>query len=128
MIVRALALLAAAAALTGCTDRALDPAGEFADAVKDRTPGPAQRCVNLSRIEGPRIIGQTILYRDGARLYATTAVDGCPSLSGDPVIVVETYGSQLCANDRFRTLPRGTTIPGPYCRFGPFTPYSRAQR
>jgi hypothetical protein len=40
-------------------------------------------------------------------------------------LVVELHGSQYCRNDRFRTVSAGSTIPGPSCFLGTFTPYRR---
>lgn len=115
-------------ALAGCTASAVTPqtdAAELADALKGRVAGEAQRCINASNLEAPRIIGETLVYRQGGRLWVTQAQDGCPSLHGDPVLITEVYGGNLCRNDRFRTVPRAASIPGPYCRFGAFVPYSR---
>jgi len=110
----------AAGAQTGNSD-----GRELADALAGRTAGEPQRCINPSNIDTPRIVGDSILYRQGSRLWLTRPEGGCPSLAGDPILVVELTGSQQCANDRFRTIIRGTSIPGPYCRFGNFIPYSR---
>ena len=131
---RRAAALAVLATLAGCTAVASDrrdrsEAAELRDALKDRVAGQPQRCIQPTRIDGPQIIGQTLLYREGSRLWRTDPVDGCPSLRGDPIIIAEVYGGQLCRNDRFRTLQRGgMTIPGPYCRYGDFTPYTRVKR
>lgn len=117
-------------AMAGCAASATSgdsAAAEFADAVKGRVAGTPQRCINASNLEAPRIIGDTLLYRQGGRLFVTRAEDECPSLRGDPVLVTEIYGGNLCRNDRFRTVPRGASLPGPYCRFGAFVPYERAR-
>ncbi len=102
-------------------------AADLADALKGRTAGSPQRCINASNLEAPRIIGETLVYRQGGRLWTTRIEEGCPSLAGDPLLVVEVYGSNLCRNDRFRTVPRGASIHGPYCRFGEFVPYTPAK-
>ncbi|MFD1786879.1 hypothetical protein ACFSC3_04765 [Sphingomonas floccifaciens] len=118
-------------ALAGCTASApingKTDAAELADALKGRTAGPPQRCINASNLDAPRIIGDTLVYRQGGRLFVTRASGGCPSLRGDPLLVTEVYGGQLCRNDRFRTVPRGASIPGPYCMFGEFVPYGRVK-
>ncbi|KQN26885.1 hypothetical protein ASE86_06720 [Sphingomonas sp. Leaf33] len=117
-------------ALAGCAASAAgghSDAAELADALKGRTAGAPQRCINASSLEAPRIIGETLVYRQGGRLFVTRAEGGCPSLGGDPLLITEIYGGNLCRNDRFRTVPRGASIPGPYCRFGDFVPYSRAR-
>lgn len=118
----------AAVALAGCSaNAASDVAGDdtaLNKALAGRVAGPPQNCISVTARDGPMIIGETLLYRDGRRLWRTEPVDGCPSLRGDPILVVEMHGSQLCRNDRFRTLDRSSMlIPGPYCRFGTFTPY-----
>ena len=120
----------AALALGGCvvgSDRASgDAEARLARALEGRTAGATSQCIDQSRVEGPMIYGSTILYRDGRRLWRTEAVDGCPGLRTDSLLVVETMGGRLCANDRFRAVDRPTpAIPGPYCRFGPFTPYTK---
>lgn len=117
-------------ALAGCTASSTggqSDTAELADALKGRVAEPPQRCINASSLEAPRIIGETLVYRQGGRLFVTRAEGGCPSLIGDPLLITEIYGGNLCRNDRFRTVPRGTSIPGPTCRFGDFVPYSRAR-
>ena len=127
---RAFTLAAVAVlALSGCAaasaDRGASDAADMAEALAGRTAGSAERCIGLTATDGPRIIGESVLYRDGRRLWVSQPVGGCPSLRGDPITIVEVQGSQLCANDRFRTVERGGIgIPGPYCRFGPFVPYT----
>ena len=117
----------AALMLGGCTASHVDPgpadAIELAEALAGRTAGPARRCIDPGTANGPRVIGESLAYRAGRTLWVSDAVGGCPSLRGDPITVVEMYGGQLCANDRFRTIPRGGAIAGPYCRFGPFIPW-----
>lgn len=121
-------LLLAGCAATASDRRDRSEAAELQDALKDRVAGKSERCIQPTRIDGPQIIGETLLYREGSRLWRTDVVGGCPSLRGDPIIIAEVYGGQLCRNDRFRTLQRGgMTIPGPYCRYGDFTPYTRVK-
>ncbi|MEI9928657.1 MAG: hypothetical protein WDN44_14335 [Sphingomonas sp.] len=40
-------------------------------------------------------------------------------------IVIELHGSEICRHDRFRTLDPGSSIPGPTCLMGKFTPYRK---
>lgn len=120
------AALVAALVLAGCATHAGRDDGDadaMAAALAGRTAGAAQRCISPSDLGGPQIIGDTLLYREGRRLWVSRPVDGCPSLRGDVIPIVEMQGGQLCANDRFRTIQRGSNIPGPYCRFGPFVPW-----
>ncbi|MES2339915.1 MAG: hypothetical protein V4537_17620 [Pseudomonadota bacterium] len=119
--------------LTGCATTQADPAArdaaELADMIGGRSAGKAQRCIGLTSATGPTIAGTSLVYRDGRRLWVSRPIDGCPTLRGDPITIVEMTGSQLCAGDRFRTIERGGIgIPGPYCRFGPFVPWEKARR
>jgi hypothetical protein len=100
-------------------------AAELDKALDGRVAGKPEQCVSLSHLDGPQIVGDTLIYRDGGRLWRAEVVGGCPGLNRDPIIVNDVYGSQLCRNDRFRTIERTGGIPGPYCRFGNFTPYTR---
>lgn len=120
----------AAVALAGCSANAASDPGkdgeELNKALAGRVAGTPKACIGVTSGDGPMIIGQTLLYREGRRLWRTEPVGGCPGLNGDPILVVEVHGGQLCRNDRFRTLDRASTlIPGPYCRFGDFTPYEK---
>ena len=101
----------------------------IAESVKTRTGITIKTAeVDADHIDGPQIIGDdTLIYRRGDKLWRTT-VEGCPSLSGDPLIIAEIYGSRMCRRDHFRTVTRGSTIPSGYCFFGPFTPYSRPKK
>ncbi|URW74696.1 hypothetical protein M9980_08910 [Sphingomonas donggukensis] len=118
----------AALMLAGCAGgRAPDTAGDasaLAAMLAGRTPAPAGRCISLSGVDGPTVVGGSLVYRDGRRLLVSTPPAGCPALGGDPIVVTEVFGGQLCAGDRFHTLERGSSIPGPDCRFGPFVPWA----
>jgi hypothetical protein len=120
------AILLAALVLVGCVaGRDADDGADLAEALAGRTAGTAHRCIGLTLNTGPHIAGDALIYRDGRRLWVSQPVGGCPSLRGDPITIVEVTGNQLCVNDRFRTVERGGIgIPGPYCRFGPFVPWT----
>lgn len=98
------------------------------DPLAGRVPGPAAECIDDQfSSSGPNVVDQhTILYRQsGKRIWVTHPVGDCPSLEPVVTLVVEKYGSRLCHNDRFRVIQPGSVIPGPICRFGPFTPYDK---
>jgi hypothetical protein len=130
-----LAIVAATLALAGCTasaemqaSRAAEAKADLDEALAGRVAGRPQSCLPLSpgSINGPQIIDQTtILYRDGKRVWRNTLASDCPSLGQDDILVVEMNGSQVCRNDLFRPVDRGSRIPGAYCRFGDFTPYTK---
>ncbi len=122
MIARALPL----AAMT----LALPLTGAASDPLAGRVAGPPQNCITLRAGNGPTIVDRTtILYRDGGRLWKATPIGAC-TMSMEPIstVVVEVYGGQLCQNDRFRILSPGMSIPSPFCRFGPFTPYVKVKK
>lgn len=129
MRARTLALLAIPAVLSACAATrgadAADDQRDLARALEGRVAGAPQRCLPAARSETATIVGRSLLYHDGRTTWRSDAPD-CPSLDGDPILIVERFGDQLCENDRFRTVARGGIgIPGPSCRFGPFVPYTR---
>ncbi len=78
-------------------------------------------------MQGPQIIdNHTILYRETGRTVWRNDLDGeCPGLKPMTTLVIEMHGSQICRLDHFRTLEAGSTIPGPTCVMGKFTPYRK---
>jgi len=98
---------------------------DLADALKGREPGQPQDCLsNFDMTNGPRVVGNsTILYNSGRTIWRTDVV--CPGMRDGDTLIVELHGSQLCRNDRFRALTPGTSIPGPFCMMGQFTPYRK---
>ncbi|AQR74233.1 hypothetical protein [Sphingomonas sp. LM7] len=121
-----------ALALAGCTanaelqaSRQAEAAADLAKALDGRVAGKPQNCLSSpNSTNGPQIIdAKTILYRDGKRVWRNELAAECPSLDQDSILVVEMNGSQICKNDLFRPVDRGSRIPGAYCRFGEFTPY-----
>jgi hypothetical protein len=127
-----LTIMLGALALAGCTansemqaSRQAEAGRDLADALKGRVAGKPQDCISSSgSVNGPQIIdARTILYRDGKRVWRNELASACPSLDPDDILVIELHGSQICKNDMFRPVDRGSQIPGPFCRFGQFTPY-----
>jgi hypothetical protein len=126
-----------ALALTGCVASAEHSNGtqtkaerELADALKDRVAGTPVDCIDTFQASGgPQIIdNNTILYRQvGKTIWRNDLKGGCPGLHQGDTLVVEQYGSQLCRNDRFRSVTPGSSIPGATCLFGKFTPYTKAK-
>jgi len=103
-------------------------AKQLAKALEGRTAGKSVDCVSTTTgLNGPEIIGTTLLYNDVGRIWRTD-VAACPGLDSDSLLVVEQHGSQMCERDRFRVVHRGSNIPGAYCLMGKFTPYTKAKR
>ena len=126
-----IALLLIAAALGGCA-----AAGPLEDRERnaldrrlaDLVAGEPRECV--PQMQGSALTAvdrRTLVYDTVGTLWVTRLAADCPSLRPDSTIIVETYGDRYCRNDRIRALQPGTTIPGPICLLGSFTPY-RARR
>lgn len=101
------------------------------DPLAGRTEGPAVRCLNDTVVgAGPIVVDRhTVVYgTTNRRIWAVHPEGSCPSLRPLTTLVVEKWGSQTCAGDRFRVLVPGTTIPSASCRFGMFVPYDRPGR
>ena len=126
-----LAILLGACALAGCTgnaalqeSRQAQAQRDLAEALEGRVAGKPQDCVSTMGLGGPQIIdANTLLYREGGRIWRNDLPSSCPSLDRFSIIVAELHGSQICRNDMFRPVDPGSRIPGPRCRFGQFTPY-----
>ena len=128
-----IATLLGALALTGCMasadpyqDRQARAERELADALKGRVAGEPTSCINSMMGNGPQIIdSRTILYRQGAKVWRNDLDGGCPGLDPGDTLIVEIHGSQLCRLDTIRVREPGSSIPGPSCRLGKFTPYTK---
>jgi hypothetical protein len=102
-------------------------AKELDHALKGLQPGKPVDCVDTTGLNGPEIIGKTLLYNDVGRVWRTD-VDACPGLRPDTLLVVEQVGKRMCERDRFKVVPRGSSIPGATCWMGKFTPYTKVKR
>lgn len=122
-----------ALALAGCTpssemraSRQAEASASLAKELDGRVAGKPANCIGNTTSIRPMIIDEnTILYREGGRVWRNDLAAACPRLNPYNTIITEVQGGQLCRNDRFRVLEPGTTIPGPYCRLGQFVPYER---
>jgi hypothetical protein len=132
---RAAKAAALAIALAGCSDleRRLDALDarwskvedeQLAAATAGRVPGTPVDCVPARA--GLQIAGGALVANEGPLLYVNANDRRCAGVAIDPLVIVEPLtGPQICVNDRFRTVPRNTSIPGPFCRIGQWTPYRR---
>lgn len=128
-----LSILIGAAVLAGCSANAEQSSSsqtkgerELAKAIGDRKAGAPVDCVDSLSVDGPQIIDhQTVVYRRGPKVWVNKLAAECPNLESFNTMIVELHGSQICRNDQFRVKEPGSSIPGPYCRFGSFTPYSK---
>lgn len=91
-----------------------------------RTAGAEESCISADRQTNLRIVdARTLAYESGRTLWVNRLDAACPGMRPMDTLVVEVNGSQYCRGDRFRTLSTGSTIPGPTCVLGAFTPYRR---
>jgi hypothetical protein len=123
-----------AVALMSCTASADNRPGpqsradkELSAALNGRTAGKPQDCIDNIGLEGPQVIdGHTLLYRAGGQVVWRNDLDGnCPGLDSMATIVIVLHGSQICQHDMFHTINSGSSIPGPTCAMGKFTPYRK---
>ena len=116
----------AVAALAGCT--APPPVASNAPIaeIAGRVAGPAQRCVTTTQSQGLQVANRnTLLYRNGSKLWVNQLQDGCGGFGRWDVLVTEPIGTQYCRGDLIRSFDPVSKIPGPSCRLGDFVPYSR---
>jgi hypothetical protein len=93
-----------------------------------RTAGPPQSCIPaLNSAQSLRIVdAHTIVYESGRALWVNPLDGDCPGMRPMDALIVDVHGSQYCRGDRFRPVSTGSTIPGPTCVLGDFTPYRKA--
>lgn len=97
---------------------------ELADVIGDRVAQAPVDCVSTSILGNARIIDkQTIVYRRTGTIYVNRLRSECPGLDPYTTLITEVKGGQLCRMDLVSTLDPGSTIPGPKCQLGQFTPY-----
>ncbi len=124
----ALLLVAAAAAIAGCTPRdagpraaAPPPAGTQSSSAK----GPS--CIELSRIRESKVVDdRTIdfILRDGTVLRNTLPY-ACPQLGFERAFSYSTSLSRLCSVDIITVINQGGGIrTGASCGLGSFAPYT----
>lgn len=101
---------------------------ELARALEGRVAGKPADCISSMLGSGPQIIdSHTLLYRQGSRVWRNDLDGGCPGLDEGDTLIIEMHGPQLCRLDRIRVREPGSSIPGPTCSLGQFTPYTKAK-
>jgi hypothetical protein len=68
----------------------------------------------------------TIVARRGGTIWVNRLGMDCPGFEPLATLIVDVHGSQYCRGDRVRAMSSGSTIPGPFCTLGDFTPYRRS--
>jgi hypothetical protein len=121
-----LVLMLAGCAASRVGDEETSESRALARQLAERSAGEPQDCA--PRFEGQSLHAvdrRTIVYDAPGNLWVSRLEADCPSLRPDSMLVVETFGDRYCRNDLVRAVEHGSSIPGPYCRLGSFTPYRR---
>lgn len=118
--------------LAGCAGPgAVGPSRDSQDLERElagRTAGPPESCIPAESNQNARIVdARTLVYDRGRTIWVNRLDSDCPGMRPMDTLVVEVHGSQYCRGDHFRTLSTGSTIPGPVCILGDFTPYRKAE-
>jgi hypothetical protein len=116
--------------LSGCVTASDGLAREEAALARElegRVAGEPVSCIPMRAGQSLQISGpETLVLREGRTTWVNRLERSCRGLRPlDQLIVEPSLGGRYCRNDRFRAQPVGTTIPGPYCLLGNFTPYRR---
>jgi hypothetical protein len=124
---RALMLVAVAAALASCSRPSTVGDNGFADPIAGRVLGEPQSCINTNSAENLHPLdAQTIAYGYGRTIYINRLAAACPAVGELNALIVEPgLPGQYCRGDRIRSLEPGSIIPGPTCNLGDWIPYRR---
>lgn len=117
-------------AVAGCTAAAPieGPSAAFSAAVSGRVAGEVRTCV--PRIGHSSLIAvdsRTLTIDSGNVLWVSRLPSACPGLRPLTTLIVEATGSDYCRGDLFRTIERGSSIPGPTCVLTDFTAYRKVR-
>jgi hypothetical protein len=127
MPTRILALMLALAACTAPQTAGSDTA--FERELAGRTAGPPQDCVPAGAGGGNLVIVArgTVGYRSGGTFWVSRLPDACAYMQPTDALVIEARDGRYCRGDRVSALSPGSSMPGPTCVLGPFTPYPGGQ-
>ena len=135
---RAILLLATAAALAGCMtqpppeSQAAEAQAEFQRLTAGKVAGPRLTCLP-STLRSPRMTAiddSTVVFEGtGSRTYVNQLRSPCGNLrSGFYTLVTRTSGSSLCSGDIAEVADLRTGITVGSCSLGDFVPYTMAGR
>ena len=131
---RAIPLLLAAAALTGCVTqpppatRSAEAQAEFQKLIAGKVAGRPLTCLQSYRSgEMVTIDNSTVAFKNGSTVYVNHLIGECQGLtSGFYTLVTRSTGSGLCHGDiaDVRDVRTGMIIGA--CAMGDFVPYKRS--
>ena len=115
-------------ALAGCMEARSEPGREelaLSRELEGRVAGPPQDCINATPSTSLNIVSRdTLVYRAGATIWVNRIPGGCPGTRPFNQLIVEpSSAGRYCRSDRIRAVETGSSIPGPICPLGQFTPY-----
>ena len=124
-IVRTITLLPlfvfAASCATVPEQEGTDP--KLTEALAGKVAEKPRMCIPLDEARSGEVFRGAILYRTSRRLNYVSTSPGCRTFANDPIFVNRVYSSQLCRGDIVQFVDRTSSIPGPACVLGDFTPY-----
>ena len=131
---RAIPLLLAAAALTGCVTqpppatRSAEAQAEFQKLTAGKVAGPAITCLPSYRSDDMVTIDDgTVAFKNGRTVYVNHLLGECSGLkSGFYTLVTRSSGSGLCRGDIARVADVSTGMIVGSCAVGEFIPYTTA--
>jgi hypothetical protein len=131
--VRALALIAAAAvgACNAVPPQPPSPQAEMKlrQELAGRVAGEPRRCLPRGRSHNVSAIGDTLLFRDGSRIWLSRSEGGgCDELeASNYTLVTRSYGpGRTCSGDLGRVVDLTSDTMVGVCVLGPFVPYTRS--
>ena len=123
-----IALTTAAALLCGPALQAkprLTPQQELAKLLEGREPGKPTHCLSSSDTREMRVLDKTaIVYGWGNTIWVNVPKN-VEDLDDDDIMVIKTFGSQLCSLDIVHTVDRSSHITTGFLNLGEFVPYRR---
>ena len=130
---RAIPLLLAAAALTGCVTqpppatRSAEAQAEFQKLIAGKVAGRPLTCLQSYRSgEMVTIDNSTVAFKNGSTVYVNHLIGECSGLkSGWSTLVTRSSGPGMCRGDIADVADVRTGMVVGSCAIGDFTPYTR---
>jgi hypothetical protein len=114
------------AAAVPATARAPGGEAELGRLLAGRIAGAPVSCVPLYNLGSAQIVdGVGIVYRVGSKLYVNRPRTDARWLDDDDILVVRSFGSQLCNADRVDLIDRNSRMWSGFVSLGDFVPYTR---
>jgi hypothetical protein len=118
-------ILPAFALLSACAAPNADEEALSRD-LAGRVAGEARACIPTNSSTSLTIADRrTLTLRLGDTVWVNRLEADCPGFRPLATLLVEVDGSQYCRGDKVRAVEAGSSIPGPLCVLGEFTPYRR---